>query len=93
MLFTTSAMAAITQYPADDSGSPDLSGTQPSVFNDPMFIKDGLGDKGLGSGRYQSERRYVVQSLKKENISDGGIPQGLVDFMDARVPIPTSVSA
>jgi hypothetical protein len=31
--------------------------------------------------------------MKKENITENGIPQHLVDFMDALVPLTPSISA
>lgn len=80
--------AMITQYPENDSGKAILSGTQPDIFNDPMFIKDGIGNNGLNSGHYQDEKKNITQ-----NITDSGIPKGLFDFINVLTLIPVSISA
>lgn len=80
--------AMITQYPENDSEKAVLSGTQPNIFNDPIFAKDGIGDNGLNSGHYQSENQFIF-----ENITINGISKALIDFINAPTPLPVSISA
>jgi hypothetical protein len=88
ILIIGSSGAMITKYPENYSGKAVLSGTQPNIFNDSMFTKDGIGSNGLNSGHYQSEKKNVTQ-----NITEGGIPKGLLDFINAPMPVLISISA